>query len=440
MENILIKNGTIITMDRNKRIIKKGSVLIGEDKILDIGETSYLKKEYKIDVEINADNKVVLPGFINAHAHTWFNLFRNLKENLTITELIPKFMLPICKNVKDDEIYIGSLLAFVEMIKSGTTCFLDNPPIFVQGRSPVEKTAIAMEEIGIRGIIAPGAWPDENVDKAVSEYERLMDEWHGKAGGKIYIWPSPMEPWTPELVVATNELAKKYKVGVTTHLAETRRDVTYTIEKYNKMHVPLLAELGVLGPRFVGSHAIWLADNELNLLAESGSKIVYAPGSVMSQGSGVSPVSKMLKLGVIVALGSDGAAFNVDMIEEMRLAALIQKGYNLDPTCLSAQKVLEMATINGARALLLDDMIGSIEKGKKADLIIVDLKKPHTVPRHDIIQSLVYGARGSDVDTVIIDGKIVMKDRVIEKFNEMEIVEKAEKAGTDLVERAVGKL
>jgi 5-methylthioadenosine/S-adenosylhomocysteine deaminase len=263
-----------------------------------------------------------------------------------------------------------------------------------------------------------------------------MKKWHGRADQRIQIWPSPMTPQPRELLIELNQIAKKYNVGITTHLAETREAVRETIDKYNKRHVPFLAETGILGPNFVGSHAIWLTNNELKLLAESGGKIVYAPGSVMSQGSGVSPVAKMLRLGINVGLGSNGAAFNVDMFEEMRLAILIQKGCNLDPTCLSAQKILEMATIEGAKALMLDHMIGSIEKGKKADLIIVDIKKPHTVPRHDIIQSLVYSASGRDVETVLIDGKIIMKDRVIEKLNERRIVEKAEKAAIELVERA----
>jgi 5-methylthioadenosine/S-adenosylhomocysteine deaminase len=349
-------------------------------------------------------------------------------------------MLPVCDMVNGNEVYIGSLLAFVEMIKSGTTCVLDNPPMFVGKKdcriSPVENTGIAMKETGIRGIIVPGAWENEDCDVAVNEYNRLFKKWHEKADGRLQIWPSPMIPSSRELLVALNNVAKKYNVGITTHLAETNGYVQKSIDMYNKRHVPFLAETGLLGSNFVGSHAIWLTDFEMKLLAQTESKVVYAPGSVMSQGSGISPVIKMLKLGVTVALGSDGAAFNVDMFEEMRLSALIQKGYNLDPKCLPAQKVLEMATIDGAKTLMLDHTIGSLEKGKKADLIIVDLKKPHVVPRHDIIQSIVYGARGSDVETVLINGKIVMENKIIAKFNEKEIVDNAEKAALDLVRRA----
>ncbi len=438
MADIIIENGALIPMDGKNVIIENGSVVIERDKIVDIGKTKFIKNNYKGDVVIDATDKIVLPGLVNGHAHTWFNLFRNIFGDKTIGYLISNVFPSITDSIKQDEVHIGAKLAFIEMIKSGTTSLLDNPPIFVGGKSPVKPTATAVKESGMRCVIAPGMMPvGSDADKGVKEYRRLIRKWHGKSQGRVQIWPSPMEPWPTELLVPFNEVAKKYKVGITIHLAETNEDQNYTMKEYGKRHVNLLSEFGILGPNFVGSHSIWLSDSEMKLLAESGSKVVYAPGSVMSQGSGIAPVAKMLKLGTVVGLGSDGAAFNVDMFEEMRLTALIQKGYNLDPTCISSYKVLEMATIDAAKTLLLDKSIGSIKKGKKADLIIVDVKKAHIVPRHDIFQSLVFSARGGDVQTVIINGKIVMDNKVIKTLDESEIIDKGENAAKILVERAI---
>ncbi|MEM3515008.1 MAG: amidohydrolase, partial [Candidatus Hadarchaeum sp.] len=243
-----------------------------------------------------------------------------------------------------------------------------------------------------------------------------------------------------ECLQKVKELAKEFGVGIHIHLAESSEEVKQTTEKYGKRPVEYLNSIGFLGPEVLAAHCIWVTDKEIKLLKDNGVKPVHNPTSNMKMGSGIAPVPEMLASGIPVALGTDGAASNnsLDMFKEMKLASLLAKARRLDPTVLPAMKALEMATINGAAALGLQAELGSLEVGKKADLIIVDLRKPHLSPMHDIVSHLVYSASGSDVDTVIVDGKILMEKGEVLTLDEEKVLELAQRTSDDLVSRLGG--
>ena len=273
--------------------------------------------------------------------------------------------------------------------------------------------------------------------------ENLVKNWHGKAEGRILTMFGPHAPYTcsPECLMKVKELAKKYDVGIHTHLSETRDDVKRTTKKYGKRPVKHLDSIGFLGPEVLAAHCVWLTEKEIKLLRERGVKPVHNPVSNMKLGSGVAPVPEMLAAGIPVALGTDGAASNnsLDMFKEMKFAALLNKVHRLDPVAVPAMSALEMATVNGAIALGRGNELGSIEVGKKADLVLVDLEKPHLTPLHNVISHLVYSAVGSDVETTIVDGRILMLERRVLILDEDKVLRLAQKSADDLLARKEDK-
>jgi 5-methylthioadenosine/S-adenosylhomocysteine deaminase len=279
----------------------------------------------------------------------------------------------------------------------------------------------------------------EDDDEVVREYDRLIRTWHKKANGRIMTWVSPVNlPFSSlESIVKLHELAEKYEVGLHTHLSESKGEVELIRKEYGKDYVEVFNDLGVLGPKFQGAHAVWVSDKEIALLAKTNSRVIHNPTSNMYLASGTAPVPQMLKAGVTVALGTDGPCCNnnLDMIQTLKFAALIHKSNSLIPTVITANEVVRMATIEGARSFGLENEIGSLEVGKKADITIIDLWRPHILPVFDPIATLVYSANGGDVDTVIVDGKIVMEDREVKTIDEQLTLKKAKEAAEDLVQR-----
>ncbi|MEW6222634.1 MAG: amidohydrolase family protein [Candidatus Hadarchaeota archaeon] len=432
MADIIIKGGHILTMDPHRRLIKGGAVVISDGKILSVGEET---KE-KADTVIDASGKVVLPGLINCHTHLAMTLLRGVADDMELMPWLKTTIWPLEKHLTAERVYAGALLGCLEMIKSGTTCFADN--YFF-----MDETANAVEKSGIRGDLSHGIIEHGDPKKRESELrigEQLVKDWHGKAGGRLTTRFGPHAPYTcsPECLTKVKELAKKHKVGIHIHVAESQDETKQITEKYGKRPVEHLDSIGFLGPEILAAHCVWLNEKEIKVLHARGVKPVHNPVSNMKIGCGVSPVPEMLKAGIPVALGTDGAASNnsLDMINEMKFAALLNKVHKLDPTVMSAYSVLEMATINGAKALRLEKEIGSIEVGKKADIIIVDLHKPHLTPAHNVVSHLVYSAVGEDVDTTIVDGKILMKGRKVLTLEEENVIEKAQEASDSMVKEA----
>jgi 5-methylthioadenosine/S-adenosylhomocysteine deaminase len=304
----------------------------------------------------------------------------------------------------------------------------------------MEHVARAVEEAGMRASLSYGIIELGDPKRRESELragEKLVKECQGKAEGRISTMFGPHAPYTcsPECLTKVKELAKKYKVGIHTHVSESQDEIKQITEKYGKRPVEHLDAIGFLGPEVLAAHCVWLTDREIKILKERGVKPVHNPVSNMKIGCGVAPVPEMLAAGIPVALGTDGAASNnaLDMFNEMKFAALLNKVHKLDPVAVPAPSALEMATINGAIALGLQDKIGSLEVGKKADIVLVDIKKSHLTPLHNVISHLVYSALGCDVDTTIVDGKILMQERKVLALDEDKVLERAQKTSDDLI-------
>jgi 5-methylthioadenosine/S-adenosylhomocysteine deaminase len=354
---------------------------------------------------------------------------------MPLMEWLEKKIWPIEQNLTADDCYAGALLGCLEMIKSGTTCFADQ--YFY-----MEDVARAVEEAGLRGVLSRGIIELDDPEKremTIREGERLVKNCHGMANGRILTMFGPHSAYTcsPECLMQVKELAKKYRVGIHTHISEAQDEVDKIFKRYGKRPVEHLDSIGFLGPEVLAAHCVWLTAREIEIFHRRGVKPVHNPVSNMKTASGVAPVPEMLGAGIPVALGTDGAASNnsLDMFREMKFAALLNKVHKLDPTVVPARAVLEMATINGAIALGLQGEIGSLEVGKKADVVLVDMKKPHLAPLHNVISHLVYSTVGSDVDTVIVDGEVLMREDRVLTLDEDEILERAQKASDDLLAR-----
>lgn len=431
MADILIKGGHIVTMNPQRQIFEHGSVAIEGDKIAAVGK----EVKEKADVVIDARGKVVLPGLINCHTHLSMTLLRGAADDMPLMEWLETKIWPLEKNLTGEGVYAGALLGCLEMIKTGTTCFADQ--YFY-----MDHVARAVEESGIRGVLSYGIIELDDPKRRESELragEDLVKAWHGKANGRILTMFGPHAPYTcsPECLIKVKELAKKHGVGIHIHISETRDEIKQITEKYGKRPVEHLDSIEFLGPEVLAAHCVWLTEQEIKVLRERGVKPVHNPVSNMKHGSGVAPVPEMLAAGIPVALGTDGAPSNnaLDMFNDMKFAAMLNKVHKLDPAAVPATSALEMATVNGAIALGLQDKLGSIEVGKKADLILVDLEKPHLTPVHNVISHLVYSAVGSDVDTTIVNGKILMRERKVLTLDEDKVLREAQKASEDLLAR-----
>ncbi|MGQ9788539.1 MAG: amidohydrolase family protein [Candidatus Hadarchaeaceae archaeon] len=431
MVDILVRGGILVTMDSERRIIRNGSVAIEGGRIVAVGE----RVKERADIVIKAREKVVLPGLINGHTHLAMALLRGFADDMPLDKWLSERIWPMERRMRPRDCYVGALLGSLEMIKSGTTCFADN-------YFHMDQVVRAVIKAGLRGVLSYGMI-DRDDRKKMKEEIRIgrsfVASFHGKARGRILAMFGPHAPYTcsTDCLLEVKELAKKFKIGIHIHLAESNEEVKQTMEKYNKPPVEYLNSIEFLGPEVLAAHCVWVTEREIEMIRDSGVKPVHNPTSNMKMGSGIAPVSEMLKSGIPVALGTDGAASNntLDMFKEMKMAALLAKVRKLDPAIVPAIKVLEMATINGAKALGLQKEIGSLETGKKADLIIVDLKKPHLSPIHDIVSHLVYSANGSDVDTVIVDGKLLMRGREVLTLDEDKVLELAQRTSDNLVSR-----
>ncbi len=444
--NLLIQNGTIVTM-HNHRIIHQGSIAIENQTIIDVGKTCELKRKYGTGYEkVDAKGKVVTPGLINTHQHAAMSLLRGYADDLPLQEWLEKWIWPIEKNMTAHDIYVGALLTSIESIMSGTTTVNT-----MYHYTPRENEAKAFAQAGLRGVVGHVcfSWRKNEDKKAL---EQLAKNWHNKANGLIRVSVDPHAPYTvdpgymKELKVTREELNSKYaseEVPIIWHMhvAETS-DEPEKIRKAFKTELKAgimeyLDSLGVLSKHVIAAHCVALTDRDIAIMKCRKVKASHNPISNLKLGSGISPVPKMLKEGVTVSLGTDSPCSNntADMFETMKLTALLHKGADKNPTITPARQVLEMATIEGARALSWEREIGSVDVGKKADLIIIDFKKPHLCPLYNEISHLVYAAKSTDVNVVIINGKIVMENRQPTTINIEKVMEMAQKAKTGILER-----
>ena len=438
--DLLLKNGYIITMDSERRILTNGSVAIKGTEIVDIGDSSELDDKYTANDVIDCTGKVIMPGLVNLHTHAPMTLFRGYANDLPLEKWLQRYMFPLEKQFVDEEFcYYGTLLACIEMIESGTTCFADM--YYYE-----DEIARATQEMGMRGVLAESVLKNETPDSVdfeagLSQAEEYIKRWKGD--DLIIPAVGPHAPYTcnDEILTRCKELTDKYNVPLLIHVAETIEEVKNSMNTTGYHPVEYLNALGVLDKNVVAAHCVWLTSKEMEMLRENGVKVAHNPASNLKLGSGISPVPELLDRGIVTGIGTDGCASNndLDMIEEMRLASLLHKGTHADPTKVDAARAMEMATIEGAKALGIGNLTGSIEKTKRADIAILNLDRTHLTPFYDyapenIYSQIVYAAKSSDIETVIINGKLVMRDRVILTIDKAEVIAKCRSLAEEINE------
>ena len=421
--DILIKNGTILTVDEQDHVIKNGLLGIKNDEIIFVKEDN--QEDIKAGKIIDAQAGLIIPGLVNGHTHAAMSLFRGLADDLPLMDWLNNYIFPVESRMDSDFVYTGTLLACAEMIMSGTTTFCDMY-LFE------EEVARAGRDMGQRCLVgevlydfdSPNYGPIEN---GLRYTEELIQRWKGDALVSIAVEPHATFTCSPDLLKKTRGLADKYHVPLIIHLAETKNEWDQIQATYGLSPVAHLESLGLLGPNLIADHCVHLSDRDKELLAQYQVKIVHNPESNMKLASGIAPIPDLLKQGIKVGLGTDGCASNnnLDLFSEMDMAAKLHKVAQMDTTVMDAKSVFRMATIEGAKVLGLDKLIGSLEPGKKADIIIIDLNKPHLTPMYNPYSHLVYAVNGRDVKTVLINGRVVMENRKLLSMDLDEIMEKS---------------
>lgn len=410
--DLQINGGTIVTMNPQREIIDDGFVVINGERIVGVGQRSGALHRYEPARVIDAKDKLVMPGLINAHTHAPMSLFRGIADDLRLMDWLRNYIFPAeAKNVTKDFVRWGTLLSCWEMIRSGTTTFVDM--YFFE-----DEIAAAAEEAGMRAVVGQGVFdaptPDSQTSRdGLAQAEALIDKWKENKLISPAIATHSAYICEPETLREAKALADRYGVLVLIHLAESQNETEIIRERHGTTPTRYLHRIGLLDRNVLAAHCVWLDDEDISLLKESSVGVAHCPQSNMKLASGIAPVPKMLDAGINVGLGTDAPASNnnLDLFEEMGTAAMLHKVAHLDPTAVTALQAVEMATLCGARALNLQDEIGSIEVGKKADLIILTLDEPNEIPLYNIYSHLVYAIHASDVETSIINGNVVMQHR-----------------------------
>ncbi len=430
--DILIKNCTILPMN-DRDIIEDGAIVTKDNLITYAGPKKGIPK-IEAEKTIDASGMVATPGLMNCHTHLAMTLFRGIAEDRPLETWLTKTIWPLEAKLTPKDIYYGSLLGCLEMIKSGTTCFADM--YFHE-----EKVVEAVQRAGLRAVLAPGLLETVNKDLAedtLKQTIQLAKRWH-KPSSKIKIQLGPHAVYTCSLgfLKRAREAATRHKMGIHIHLAESREMANQIEKEYALTEVQLLDSIGFLGPDALAAHCIHLSRGDMKTLAKHDVKVAYNPTANMKLAQGTAKIPDLQKLGITIGLGTDGPASNntLDMLQNMKIAALLQKAHYRDPTVLPAKTILEMATKNAAKALGLEKTLGSLEPGKRADIVLIDFKKPHLTPLHNPYASMVYSANGSDVQTLIVDGRVLMENREVKTLDEEEIMEKAQETALNLVKR-----
>ena len=427
MTSLLIKNGLLVTMNSKKEIFQ-GDILVVDGIIKEI-DSDIPEGEHLV---LDATSQVVIPGLIQPHVHLTQTLFRGIADDLELMDWLKDWIWPLEGLHSHESNYCSAMLGIAELIKGGTTSVMDMGTVH-----HTEAIFQAAQESGFRlvggkcmmdhGKKVPGSL-FEKTHQALDESRRLIKKWHGSAGGRIHYALAPrfVVSCTETLLRNTLNLSREYGVKIHTHASENREEIRLVEKRTGMRNIHYLDHLGILNSQLVLAHCIWLEENEMNRLSESGTHVVHCPSSNMKLASGIAKIPELLNMGVHLSLAADGAPCNnnLDMFREMRHAALIHKARLMDATTMTAEDVFEMATRGGAKALGRERDLGSLEAGKKADVVLIDRSSPHHAPATDsnLFSWLVYSACASDVNTTIIDGRIVMRKRVLQTINEIELV------------------
>jgi cytosine/adenosine deaminase-related metal-dependent hydrolase len=434
-------------MDADRSVIENCDVAIDQGKVIKIGKDLGLEAQKTLD----AKGCVVCPGFINGHSHVYQSLIEGIGYDMHFDPWNWRFLFPVVSKVTPENARAGAALAAIEMIKNGVTTISDHWYLHTDMEN-INRVTDVFDQSGMRAQMVFGlldqTFAGERID---SEYmtmiqsedlllkaaRRYHQEWHGTRRTTVALGPGSTEDISESLMRKTVELAHELDINVSTHVAGWIEINSYTIRRFGERDLEHFHSLGLTGPRGVMFHAVWLSDREIGIIADTGTKVVHCPVANSYLGYGIAPLSQLLERGVAVGLGTDGAAsYTYDMLEIGRTAGILQKATKLDAEAVTAEEIMEMLTIQGAKVLGLDNEIGSIEVGKKADMIIVDYRVPHLLPGGRWLPKLIYSARGSDVLHTVVEGRVIMEDRKVLTMDVKTVMEEALSNRDDLVQRA----
>jgi len=420
--DLLVLGGTIVTMDETRRIIDDGGIAVSNSRIIAIGPRAEIESRYTSRQRVNASGKVIAPGLINGHTHVPMVLFRGLADDLDLQEWLTKYIFPAeAKNVTEEFVRVGARLGLAEMIRGGTTTYCD---MYYFEDAIADETAKA----GVRGVLGetiidfPVADNKTNAE-GMAYVEKFVARWKGH--DLIVPAIAPHAPYTvsEEHLKAARAFSDRTGAPIVTHIAETKREVDDMVKAKGASPVAYLDRIGFLNDRVIAAHMVWPQGTDIAILKKRGVGVVHNPQSNMKLASGVAPVPRMLSEKLFVGLGTDGAASNNDlnMWEEMDTVAKLHKVFTGDPKVISAQEAFELATIRGAQALHLEKEIGSLETGKRADVLVIDRDTLNQIPLYNIYSDLVYATKAADVETVIINGRLIMRNRRLLTLNETSV-------------------
>jgi 5-methylthioadenosine/S-adenosylhomocysteine deaminase len=436
--DLLVLGGTIVTMDHERRVISDGGIAISQGRIVAVGPRAEVEREYTSRQRINATGKVITPGLINGHTHIPMVLFRGLADDLDLQEWLTKYIFPAeAKNVTEEFVRVGARLGLAEMIRGGTTTYCD---MYYFEDAIADETARA----GVRGVLGetvidfPVADNKSNAE-AMAYVEKFVARWRGHE--LIIPAIAPHAPYTvsEQHLKAARAFSDRTGALIVTHVSETKREVDDSVKDKGASPVAYLDRIGFLNDRVIAAHVVWPQGTDIAILKRRGVGVVHNPQSNMKLASGVAPVPRMMTEDVLIGLGTDGAASNNDlnMWEEMDTVAKLHKVFSGDPKVISAQQAFELATIRGAQALHLEKEIGSLEKGKRADILLLNRDTLNQIPLYNVYSDLVYATKASDVESVIINGRIVMRNRRLLTLNETAIKSEA-RAFRDRIIKSLG--
>jgi 5-methylthioadenosine/S-adenosylhomocysteine deaminase len=425
--DLLVTGGLVVTMNGPRAILGDGAVAITGDTIVAVGSRAEVEAKYVAKQTIDAKNSLVLPGFINGHTHVPMTLFRGIHDDVTLNDWLYKYIFPAeAKNVTEEFVRWGTRLAAAEQIRSGVTTFAD---MYYFEDAVAEETKAA----GMRGVLGETfidfPAPDNKTNAAMLDYtEKFLKKWQGDPLIHAAAAPHSIYTCSQKTLQDAAALARKYHAPILIHTSEMKKEWDDSLKNNGTSPVQYLDKIGLLGPDVVSAHCIFVDEADRKTLAARGVGCVHNPSSNMMIASGVSPVPEMQAAGIAVGLGTDGPAGSnndLDIMEEIDLAAKLAKITKMSPLALNAKAVVEMATIDGARALHMEKEIGSLEVGKKADLILISLDEPNAVPMYDVYAAIAYSLKGSDVKTVVIGGRVVMRDHKLVTVDEAAAIAKA---------------
>ena len=436
----LLKNAMVVTMNEKNEVYTEGNVLIEDDRIAQVGH--FAAEEADCQEVEDLKGKLILPGFVNTHVHTSQQLARGLADDVDLLTWLHDRIWPYESSMTEEDSYISTLLCSLEQIRCGVTTIAEPGGQFVGGM------AKAISQAGIRAKLAnsvmdcgeglPSLW-QRSTQEELARQEEDIRKYHNTADGRVQVWFGVRTIFnaTDALLLGTKELADKYGVGIHMHVAEAKAEVDYLKEKIGVPTVTHLRDLGILDKNFLAVHTVWLTNEEVEMFRDHQVKVSHDPASAMRV-LGFAKIPRMLKEGICVSIGTDGAPTNnrMDMVDELWVTSLIHKGWRLDPTVVKAQEILRMATINGARAVQDGALTGSLEAGKKADLIVINPDSVGMLPMHDPIANLVTSMHSSNVESTMCDGKWLMKERKVLTIDEDALLQEAKERAAAIRIRA----